>query len=62
MTMQTLSGSATYGTLMARRLLWLGLSLATVLAVALADILTGPAFLNVADVVRALFNPAGAEP
>ncbi len=62
MTMQTISGADTYGALMTRRLLWLVLALAAVLAVALGDILTGPAFLNVGEVVRALFSPSGADP
>lgn len=56
------SGRATYGAQMARRMFWLGLMLGALLTLALADILTGPAFLNVFAVIRALFSPASADP
>ncbi len=56
----TLAGSAS-GRQMARRLFWL-VSISGLLAVAfIGDILTGPAFLNVFDVLAALVSPATAQ-
>lgn len=43
-----------------RRLLWLAASVFVLAIAVLADILTGPAFLNVFDVLGALVNPSGA--
>ena len=59
--MTTTTNSAPAGVSFAsRRLLWLG-GISTLLGFAiLADILIGPAFLNVFDVLAALVNPSGA--
>ncbi len=43
-----------------RRLLWLGASSLLLAFATLTDILIGPAFLNVFDVLSALVNPSGA--
>ena len=44
----------------ARRLMWLGASTLLLVLAILADILIGPAFLNVFDVLGALVHPSGA--
>lgn len=52
----------TYRALLARRLGWLGLGAAMLAAAVVADILIGPAFLGVGEVVGALVAPASADP
>ncbi len=49
------------GRQMARRLFWLAFISGLLVLVFIGDILTGPAFLNVFDVIAALFSPATAE-
>ncbi|MCK4712787.1 MAG: hypothetical protein KAT26_07905, partial [Marinosulfonomonas sp.] len=44
----------------ARRLMWLGASTLLLVLAILADILIGPAFLNVFDVLGALVHLSGA--
>ncbi|MEM8797505.1 MAG: iron ABC transporter permease [Pseudomonadota bacterium] len=50
-----------YQRLMARRVAWLIISLAILLVVVTADILVGPAFLSVREVVLALLFPESAD-
>ncbi len=57
----TLAHSPPGGRQMARRLAWLALISALLAVALLGDILTGPAFLNVFDVLTALFAPAAAQ-
>jgi iron complex transport system permease protein len=59
---QAAPDSPDYRALMARRMLWLGTSLAVLAALVVTDILTGPAMLNVGDVLSALFTPDRSDP
>ncbi len=56
------SGAPNYQALMARRLTWLFGGVVLLVISSIADILIGPAFLNVGDVVMALFSPDSAAP
>jgi iron complex transport system permease protein len=51
-----------YKQLMARRIFWLAMATATLSLLVVADILIGPAFLAVGDVLRALVTPNQASP
>lgn len=51
---------AAYRSLLRRRLLWLVCGIAAFLALAIADIVTGPSLLGPAEVVQALFAPSSA--
>ncbi len=62
MTDTTQTGLSVHGAMMARRVTWLLVVLGMLGLVVLVDILTGPAFLNVWDVLHALFFPENADP
>ena len=51
-----------YARLMARRLAWLGAGSLTLAVLAIGDLLTGPAFLGVGEVLAALLTPEAADP
>lgn len=51
-----------YRALMARRLSWLGLGFAALMVSAIADILIGPAFLGIGEVIEAFVRPSQADP
>ena len=53
---------STHGAVMTRRMTWLVVVAAALCVMTVIDILTGPAFLNVGDVIHALFFPATADP
>ncbi|MEP1328715.1 iron ABC transporter permease [Pseudophaeobacter sp.] len=55
------SAPNSYPALVARRMIRLGATIVLLCGLVVADILTGPAMLSVADVLRTLFTPAQAD-